>query len=109
MPNKMTTRSTTVDLLALELGERTRWQGDKISGGPMRGITGLNRGILPEPYWTAAEDAVYAVYHYETPIAWETEAGIWYVPNYNYGQTTTTFRNKIVGALGKIGVEFELI
>jgi len=107
---KMTVRTATADLLALELGHATRWQGDKIGGAPVPGITDTTaRGVLPEPYWTAAEDAVYAVYHHETPIAWKTAGGLWYIPEHRYSQTTTTFRNRIVEALKKIGADYELI
>lgn len=107
--SKLTVRSATADLLALELGSETRWQGDKIGGGPVPGISGLNLGILPEPYHVAAGDATYAVYHHETPIAWKTAAGIWYVPEHHYSQTTTTFRKRIVAALTGLGASVELI
>lgn len=106
---RMTARSATPETLAVELGNRTVWHGDKISGHPMRGIVFGQRGVLPEPYWTAARDAMYAVYHHETPIAWETEAGIWYVPNERYSQTTSAFRSKVVAALEINGATVEWI
>ena len=107
--SKLTARSITAEILAMELGNETRWQGDKIGGAPTPGLSGLNLGLLPEPYHVAAGDATYAVYHHETPIAWKTAAGIWYVPQHHYSQTTSTFRNRIVGALGTIDADFELI
>lgn len=103
--SKLTTRNATPGILAIELANDTVWQGNKISGHPMRGIGDMQRGILPEPYWTAAEDAVYAVYHHETPIVWRTESGAWVIPDHNYGQTTSAFRNKIVKALEINGAE----
>jgi hypothetical protein len=75
----------------------------------VQGIHFGGRGILPEPYWTAAEGAVYAVYHYETPIAWEGTGGAWYVPNERYSQTTNVFRNKVVKALEANGYTVESI
>ena len=107
--SKLTLRSDTADVLALELEHGTRWQGDKIGGAPVPGIGTMERGILPEPYWTAAEDAVYAVYHHETPIIWKVANGTWYVPEHRYSQTTSTFRGKLVAALEKIGADYELI
>lgn len=103
------TPSSTAEAFKLELEHGTRWQGANIGGGPVSGIDSLNVGILPEPYWAAATEAVYAVYHYETPIAWKVEAGTWYVPDHKYSTTTSTFRNKIVRALESINATVKWI
>lgn len=95
---KLTTTSD-VQAFTLELARGTRWQGNKIGGGPVPGIDGLNLGLLPEPYHAAAGEAVYAVYHYETPIVWQIADGTWQVPDHFYGRWTSAFRNKITQAL----------
>lgn len=108
--SKLTLRSLSVGILAMEIAHRNKWSGTNISGHPVPGITDTgHRGVLPEPYWTAARDAVYAIYHHETPIAWriesETDHDVWVIPEHRYSQTTSTFRNKIVEALGINGAE----
>ena len=107
--SKTLTINSSVEAFALELQHETRWQGGKFGGHSVNGIGALQRGMLPEPYHTAAADAVYAVYHYETPIAWKVQAGIWYVPDHFYSQTTSRLRNKIVAALESFGAVVEMI
>lgn len=80
-----------------------------LRGGPVPGIDDMNCGILPEPYWAAAAEAVYAVYHYETPILWKTKSGTWYVPMHSYGTRTSSARNKMVDALKMFGASIEEI
>lgn len=71
-----------------------------IHGAPAPGIRDGDRGLLPEPYHRAALDAVYAVYHHETPILWKASDGKWYVPMHVYSGTTSAHRNKMMRALG---------
>lgn len=60
-------------------------------------------GSLPEHYWESFAHASYAVYSYETPIAWLNEDGVWIVPNIKYSNTTTAHQNKIRTALSWMG------
>ena len=86
-----------------------RFVAGKISGGPVPGVDDMNRGILPEPYWAAAGEAVYAVYQHETPIVWKLEDGTWQAPDHRYGTTTSQVRSKILAALSSQGIEAEKI
>lgn len=70
-----------------------------VHGAPVPGIKAGDRGLLPEPYHTAALDAVYAVHHYETPILWKASDGKWYVPMHVYSGTTSSHRNRMLRAL----------
>lgn len=70
-----------------------------LNGSPVPGVGPGNRGLLPEPYHAAAAKAVYAVYHYETPILWQVEDGTWEVPMYSYSARTSSYRNKMMRGL----------
>jgi len=94
--------------LDLEHGARFTTTGP-LSGGPVPGIDSMSRGMLPEPYWVAAGDAVYAVYHYETPILWKAADGTWYVPMHSYSGRTSAARNKMMDALELSGAHIEKI
>ena len=37
----------------------------------------------------------YVVYSYATPIAWHTEAGVWYIPAIKYSVTTSKHQNVV--------------
>lgn len=93
--------------LSLEHEMRFTTTGGKLYGGPVPGIKAGDRGLLPEPYHAAAEEAVYAVFHYETPILWRANDGVWYVPMHMYSGKTSTYRNKMVRALMMAGVTVE--
>lgn len=80
-----------------------------LRGAPVPGIDDMNRGMLPEPYWASAAEAVYAVYHYETPILWKVADGTWYVPMHSYSTRTSAARNKMVMALKLFGAAIEKI
>lgn len=84
--------------LDLEHGSRFTTAG-KLHGGPVPGIGEMDRGILPEKYWDDAKNAVYAVFHYETPIIWKAKSGTWYVPMHSYSTTTSRFRNRMIEAI----------
>lgn len=101
--------SSDAEAFRLDLEHGGRFTSGTATGGPVPGVTDMDRGMLPEPYWTAAEDAVYAVFHYGTPILWKTESGTWYVPMHKYSVTTSKFRNKMVEALKMFGAEIEEI
>lgn len=94
---------------ALELANRTRWSAASLSGAPVPGIGDMARGILPEPYWAAAEQAVYAVYSYETPILWALADGTWQMPDHKYSASTNQQQSKMRQALASLGVEVEVI
>jgi hypothetical protein len=95
--------------LDLEYGTRFTTTTGKLNGAPVPGIGDMDRGLLPEMYWSAAAEAVYAVYHYETPILWKTQDGTWYVPMHLYSATTSKLRNKMVEALKLSGTKIEEI
>src|SRR5512142_1466846 len=49
------------------------------------------RGQLPEPYRSELRDSIvdYAIYSYNTPIAWRRVDGVWRIPSVTYSLTTT--------------------
>lgn len=106
---KLTLSSITEEILAMEFGENARWTGANIGGHSVNGINDMSRGMLPEPYWTAAEDAVYAVYHYETPIAWKVADGTWVMPEHFYSHTTARFQAKIRRGIDLTGAALIMI
>jgi hypothetical protein len=55
-------------------------------------------GQLPEEYQGSFGDADYAVFSYDTPIAWRID-GQWYMPDYRYSRTTTRHQSTIRVAL----------
>jgi hypothetical protein len=105
---KLGTRSSEEDF-ALELAHLGRFSAGAITGAPVPGIGESDRGILPEPYWAAAGEAVYAVFSYGTPIAWRTTGGEWQVPMERYSNTTNRHREKIIRALDVYDVAVERI
>lgn len=57
-------------------------------------------GRLPHQYWTSFYQADYAVYSYDTPIAWHyAPLDIWVVPDFRHSDTTARHINKIKTAL----------
>lgn len=69
-----------------------------LSGGP--GVNYLPRASqLPPEYAASALDAVYAVWSYDTPIAWENPDGTWTVPDVKYSVTTSRHQSKIAAAV----------
>jgi hypothetical protein len=94
----------TADVLALELGERSRFNGVNFAGAPVPGIAEGDMGVLPEPYRRSATEAVYAVYSYETPIGWALENGTWVVPAHKYSLTTSRQQKAVREALAALGV-----
>lgn len=95
--------------LDLEYGQRFTSTGSLAGQPTPGGITDETRGLLPEPYHAAAREAVYAVYHYETPILWKTAGDVWQVPGHSYSRTTSKYRNKIIEALNLFGATVEFI
>lgn len=60
------------------------------------------RGQLPREYWDASNEAVYVVYSYVTPIAWENADGSWTTPVVKYSVTTSRHQSKIFTAVDRI-------
>jgi hypothetical protein len=110
--NKMSkikiTASAEAFRLDLEHGSRFQTTGS-LSGSPVPGIGDMNRGLLPEPYHAAAMEAVYAVYHFETPILWKAQDGKWYVPMHSYSSRTSAYRNRMIQALEMFHADVERI
>lgn len=51
------------------------------------GRHGWECGLLPHRFRNSFYAATYAVFSYETPIAWLTD-GVWVIPNVSYSATT---------------------
>ena len=64
-------------------------------------------GQLPDEWralWHAHKgEIVYAIWSYETPIAWKLSDGTWHVPNVKYSVTTTKQQNKVATAISTMG------
>lgn len=97
------TDADTAFQLSLEHEMRFTTTGN-LHGAPVPGIKAGDRGLLPEPYHKAAEEAQYAVFHYETPIIWKGPDGVWYAPMHVYSGRTSTYRNKMMRALSLAGI-----
>lgn len=60
----------------------------------------LTRGDLPKTYHESFNEAIYAVYSYETPIAWIDKTGEIIMPPVRYSNTTTQHQHTAAQALG---------
>lgn len=72
------------------------------TSGALRGVASPiyeTSGRLPVEHLDSFLNADYAVYSYDTPIAWHRETGGWEVPFVGYSRTTTRHQNKIRTAL----------
>lgn len=97
---------TSETALGMELVNGMRFTSTiNLTGGPVPGIVAGNFGMLPDEYQEAAGAATYAVYHYETPILWQSGDGKWYVPMFAYSARTSSYRNKMMRALDLNGAE----
>lgn len=103
---KKFSRKMSADVLAVELGMRNRFVGPNYGGHRISGIDSGARGVLAEPYWSSAAGAVYAVYSYNTPIAWELADGTWVVPEHRYSGTTSRQQVQVREALGLLGIPY---
>lgn len=61
----------------------------------------LTRGDLPKQHHESFNDAVYAVWSYETPIAWITQKGEVEIPSVRYSITTTKHQQMVARAFGQ--------
>lgn len=59
-------------------------------------------GKLPDHYVESFSHASYAVYSYETPIAWFNEDGVWIMPDVKYSVTTSKHQGRIFTAIGQL-------
>jgi hypothetical protein len=107
----MTTRLSTRDAegiaKALASGEPFTTHG-ALSGGPVRIGSAGRLGMLPPEHRSLWRQAIilarnghtfYAVWSYETPVAWCVDTGTWIVPGESYSVTTTRHQSRIRHAI----------
>lgn len=101
----MTKRHTTRDGW-WEFIPTLRNREDFKTGGALRGTRGVEylprSSQLPSEYGKGALESVYAVWSYETPIAWANPDGTWTVPDVKYSVTTSRHQSKIRTAVDNI-------
>lgn len=79
--------------------------GGALQGGP-EPLQGYPvKGSLPEEFYDSVNHAVYTVYSYDTPIAWENADGTWTTPAVKYSVTTSRHQSKIFTAVDRIEAE----
>lgn len=80
--------------------------GGKLWGSPhlpVKDYSGhVPAGQLPQENWESYAGSTYAVYSYETPIAWVDKSGDWVVPDVKYSVTTSKHQGRINAALTSI-------
>jgi hypothetical protein len=63
-------------------------------------VAEATRGDLPEKYHASFDEAMYAVWSWETPIAWLDPKGAVVIPSVRYSITTTQHQYQVARALG---------
>ena len=101
---KINTRSDFFTYAAL-LNQREAFQaGANVYGAPKL-ASNERYGQLPALFWASFTNSDYAVWSYNTPIAWYSHlAESWIIPNVKYSNTTSAHQNKIRVALDHLGV-----
>lgn len=95
----LTTRKLTRVEAAGSIFRREPFEIGSISGTPYF-APGLARGDLPGEYHESFEASAYAVWSYETPIAWVNPDGSITMPPVRYSNTTTQHQLLVARAFG---------
>jgi hypothetical protein len=104
---KLSTRDTDGIAKAIANRERFTTHG-ALSGGPVRIGTAGRLGMLPDEYrslWRQGlilarnGHSIYAIWSYETPIAWRVDDGAWIQPEESYSVTTSRHQSRVAHAI----------
>lgn len=83
------------------LSGRSLWQGMHRHGECFCRET-ASGGQLPGHYIDSFAHAKYAVFSYDTPIAWLNEDDVWITPGIKYSVTTSKHQGRIFTAIGQL-------